>query len=83
MAVQLVKEKSRKISVAGEYDVIVAGGGVAGIAAALASARNGAKTLLLETTASLGGMGTNGLVNMFNNLSDGIRNVYGGLTYAY
>lgn len=62
------------------YDVIVCGGGPAGCAAAISAAREGAKTLLLESTTALGGMGTNGLVNMFNNLSDGIRNVYGGLT---
>jgi flavin-dependent dehydrogenase len=38
----------------GEYDIIVAGGGVAGVAAALASARHGAKTLLLEKQVVLG-----------------------------
>ena len=39
-----------------EYDVIVAGGGIAGISAALASARQGAKTLLLERECELGGL---------------------------
>lgn len=44
------------------YEVIVVGGGPAGCAAAIASARRGAKTLLIEATGSLGGMGTMGLV---------------------
>lgn len=44
------------------WDVIVIGGGPAGCAAAAAAAREGARTLLLEATGSLGGMGTGGLV---------------------
>ena len=44
------------------YDVIVAGGGIAGVAAALASARAGAKTLLLEKESALGGLATLGLI---------------------
>ena len=40
------------------YDLIVAGGGPAGVAAAVAAARGGADTLLLEHTGCLGGMGT-------------------------
>ena len=38
-----------------EYDVVVAGGGVAGVMAAVASARHGARTLLVEETGILGG----------------------------
>jgi len=48
-----------------EVEVIVAGGGSAGLAAALASARGGARTLLLERQTKLGGMGTCALVHTF------------------
>ena len=44
------------------YDVIVAGGGPAGSAAAICAARLGLRTLLVEATGCLGGMGTSGLV---------------------
>lgn len=47
------------------YDVLVAGGGVAGVAAAVSAARQGAKTLLVERYGFLGGLGTAGLVNPF------------------
>src|SRR5690554_2000126 len=44
------------------FDVIVAGGGPAGCAAALAAARSGLKTLIIERNSCLGGMGAAGLV---------------------
>ncbi len=49
--------------IVGSYDTIVCGGGPAGVCAAVASARRGAKTLLLERMNCLGGMWTSGLVN--------------------
>lgn len=52
-------------------DVIVAGGGFAGVAAALAARRAGAEVLLLEKTALFGGLGTNGLINWYEPLCDG------------
>lgn len=51
-----------KIKSAGEFDVIVCGGGPAGWAAAVASARTGAKTALIEQQGCLGGIWTSGLV---------------------
>lgn len=54
-----------------QYDVVVCGGGVAGIAAALAAARNGAKTILLEKEYALGGLATLGLVVIYLPLCDG------------
>jgi hypothetical protein len=53
-----------------ERDVIVVGGGVAGIASSIASARNGAKTVLIERYGFLGGVATAGLMNSMN----GFRN---------
>ncbi len=47
------------------YDVVVAGGGSAGLAAALSAARTGARTLLIERHAALGGMGSNAMVHTF------------------
>lgn len=46
-------------------DVVVVGGGPAGIASAIASARHGAKTVLIERLGTVGGMGTVGLVGPF------------------
>lgn len=48
-----------------EYDVIVVGGGLAGVAAALGAARQGTKVLLIEKSNSLGGAAVNCLVNPF------------------
>lgn len=55
----------------GEYDVIVAGGGVSGVAAALSAARAGKRVLLLEKQCSLGGLATTGLVNFWVPLCNG------------
>ena len=54
-----------------KYEVVVAGGGIAGIAAALAAARNGAKVALMEKTVLLGGLATAGLINVYLPLCDG------------
>src|SRR5512134_662633 len=45
----------KTMEIFGEYDVIVAGGGTSGIAAAIASARAGANTILIERLGALGG----------------------------
>lgn len=54
-----------------QCDVLVCGGGFAGISAALASARHGKKTILIEKQFLLGGLGTAGLVTIYLPLCDG------------
>lgn len=46
------------------YDLIVAGGGMSGVTAAITAAKKGLKVLLIEQNAVLGGMGTSGLITM-------------------
>lgn len=66
-----IKEPSREINVFKEADVVVVGGGPGGHSAAIAAARNGARTILVERYGHLGGMATGGLVTMFPHLSGG------------
>src|ERR1700686_4060162 len=69
---------TRDISVEEDFDVLVAGGGPAGSAAAICAARLGAKVLLAEATGCLGGKGTFGLVSTFGALADGNGMLVGG-----
>jgi hypothetical protein len=64
-------EPGRELEVTAECEVLVAGGGIAGIAAALAAARTGAKVLLVEKEWLLGGLATLGLVTIYLPLCDG------------
>ncbi|MEZ0299363.1 MAG: FAD-dependent oxidoreductase, partial [Candidatus Methylacidiphilales bacterium] len=68
----------RSIPAINGYDVVVAGGGPAGAAAAVCAGRLGAKVLLIESTGCLGGMGTSGLVTAFDPMANGERCLVGG-----
>ena len=56
----------------GAYDIAVCGGGIAGVSAALAAAREGKKVILFEKQYMLGGLATAGLVTIYLPLCDGL-----------
>lgn len=60
------------------FDIIVAGGGPAGTAAAIQAGRLGARVLLLEASGALDGMGTQALVSQWSNIANGESMVVGG-----
>ena len=66
---ELVIKKELKPS--SHYDVIVAGGGVAGVAAAVSAKRYGKSVLLIEKAQKLGGLATTGIVNLFVPMCNG------------
>ncbi len=66
-----ITQSEKQLPVTDSYRVVVCGGGIAGIAAALSAARAGAKTLLIENQFMLGGLATAGLVTIFLPLCDG------------
>ncbi len=59
----LYHESARDLPIAGEYDVIVAGSGPAGVSAAILAGRMGMKTLLLEWNNAVGGISTSGMMS--------------------
>jgi hypothetical protein len=62
--IELKNLAEKNIPSYGEYEVVVVGGGMAGVGAAVAAGRAGAKTILIESLSSLGGLATNGIVNI-------------------
>jgi hypothetical protein len=74
LSAKTIDEPARRLPIYGEYEVAVLGGGPAGIAAAVASARAGRRTLLIERYGFLGGMGTAAGVTNFCGLH---ANVHG------
>ena len=75
-----ITEPAREIPVFKEVDVVVAGGGPAGVNAAIAAARNGAKTLLVERYGYLGGMMTGSSITWYLGFGNGERQIVKGLT---
>ena len=68
-----ITEETRETPVAAEADVLVCGGGVAGVAAAICAARNNAQVLLVERYGFLGGLCTGGLVLAMPRLNNGLN----------
>ena len=73
--VRTLTEPARQTEVHGEYDVVVLGGGPAGMAAAVAAAQSGCSTLLIERYGFLGGMGTAAGVTNFCGLHANVHGV--------
>ena len=59
----IYEEPARSLEVAGEYDIIVAGSGPAGVSAAIKAGRMGMKVLLIEWANSVGGISTSGMMS--------------------
>jgi hypothetical protein len=74
LSAKSIEEPARRLPLYGEYEVAILGGGPAGIAAAVAAARAGRRTLLIERYGFLGGMGTAAGVTNFCGLH---ANVHG------
>jgi hypothetical protein len=64
-------QENLKTNICAEADVLVVGGGPGGHSAAVAAARNGVKTILIERYGHLGGMATGGIVIQIPHMSDG------------
>jgi hypothetical protein len=72
-APSVILEPAREVPIFGEYEVVVAGGGPAGIAAALAAGRAGRRTCLIERYGFLGGAGTAAGLSTFCGLHSNVR----------
>lgn len=71
----------RKIEIKGHFNVIVIGGGSAGICASMAAAGSGASTLLIEKGGYLGGIGTSGAMVEFGPIRKQGKRILGGIPY--
>ena len=71
------------VPVVGNYDVVVCGGGPAGFIAAIAAAREGARTALVERYGFLGGMATIGYVNPISVFTYNDSQVVGGIAWEF
>ena len=80
---QTYLEKERMVAIAGRYDVIVCGGGPAGFIAAIAAAREGARTLVIEKYGFLGGTATAAMMVEFGSIYNGKEVIVGGITHEF
>ena len=75
--------QTKEIPVIGEYDVVVCGGGPSGFIAAIAAARGGARTALIERHGFLGGMATASLVAPISVFNYNGRRVIDGIPWEF
>src|SRR4030042_4516708 len=71
MTDRIITEPAQDVKILTEAEVVVVGGGPGGHSAAIAAARNGARTVLVERYGHLGGMATGGIVIQIPHMSDG------------
>ena len=76
-------EIAKQVPIVGNYDVVVCGGGPAGFIAAIAAARSGAKTAIVEQYGFLGGMATMGLVTPLSVFTYNNEKVIGGIPWEF
>lgn len=75
--------QTKEVPVVGAYDVAVCGGGPAGVIAAIAAARGGARTALVERYGFLGGMATAGLVAPISVFNYNGRRIIDGIPWEF
>ncbi len=68
---QFIREDARDVAVVAKADVVVVGGGSAGLTAAISAARNGCSVTLLERYHHLGGMASGGMVLVLDDMANG------------
>jgi len=76
----VIQEASRATLVVAETDVLVVGGGPAGVCAAIAAARSGARVVLTERYPHLGGLASGGQVIVLDDMADLHEKTVGGLS---
>ena len=79
MSFDFIRETARGTKVVAKSDVVVVGGGPAGISAAAAAARYGAKTTLLERYPYLGGLASGGMVLVLDDMHNDLEVTVRGL----
>lgn len=83
MTARTVQESARETPVVARADVVVVGGGPAGVAAAVAAARNGADVVLLERYPHLGGLASGGMVLVLDDMTNGNEITVTGVAQEY
>lgn len=76
---QFIREDARDVPVVAKTDVVVVGGGSAGLTAAISAARNGCSVTLLERYHHLGGMASGGMVLVLDDMTNGSEITVSGI----